>query len=522
LGNLPGFLREVFPLLGALILAAGLKAVLLALKVVPFNSDEAVVALMARHILQGARPVFFYGQAYMGSLDAWLVALAFRLVGEGVLAVRLVQAALYLLYLATLWALARRLLGMPRAPALAVWLAAVPPVLVTTYTTLSLGGYGEILVLGNLILLVGYEVVWGRWSGSWAAWLLLGVAGGLAFWTLGMAGVYLLPVAVLGLLKLGFKPWPRYLLGLAGFALGSAPWWWVNFLQRGASLEVLLKSSLPPSTLLTNLTVFCLFGLPSVLGLRPPWSPAYPPLPLLFASLVLYLSMTLYLASASRRRELPAASGVKWLFGLLILGLCALMIFTNYGIDVTGRYYLPLYLPLVLGMAVFIAAAWARRPAWGMALLALALLLNTVETARVAASPAQFTDQFTEITIFDNRHDTALIDFLKQEGELRGYTNYWVSFRIAFLSQEEILYAARLPYKADLYYNPANDRYPPYSAAVEQSQRVAYITTKHPMLDHVIRQRFTELGVDFLETQIGDFHVFYRLSRVVRPEEIGF
>jgi hypothetical protein len=117
----------------------------------------------------------------MGSLDAWLAAAAFRLVGEGVLAVRVVQAALYLLFLVSLWALARRLLQDPRAASLAVWLAAVPPVLVTTYTTLSLGGYGEVLVLGNLILLLGYEVIFGQRTGSLLAWLLLGLTGGLAF-----------------------------------------------------------------------------------------------------------------------------------------------------------------------------------------------------------------------------------------------------------------------------------------------------------------------------------------------------
>jgi hypothetical protein len=38
--------------------------------VLPFNSDEAIVGLMARHMLQGERPLFFYGQAYLGSLDA--------------------------------------------------------------------------------------------------------------------------------------------------------------------------------------------------------------------------------------------------------------------------------------------------------------------------------------------------------------------------------------------------------------------------------------------------------------------
>ena len=61
------------PLLGALLINVALKAALLYADVVPFNADEAVVALMGRHILQGERPVFFYGQAYLGSLDAWLV-----------------------------------------------------------------------------------------------------------------------------------------------------------------------------------------------------------------------------------------------------------------------------------------------------------------------------------------------------------------------------------------------------------------------------------------------------------------
>ena len=77
-----------------LLIAAIGRLLLLASGAVSFHSDEAVVALMARHINQGARPVFFYGQAYMGSLDAWLVALGFRLFGESVLSVRIIQSVL--------------------------------------------------------------------------------------------------------------------------------------------------------------------------------------------------------------------------------------------------------------------------------------------------------------------------------------------------------------------------------------------------------------------------------------------
>ena len=57
--------------IGAVVAAVLLKSTLVAVGSFPFNSDEAVVGLMAKHISQGARPVFFYGQVYMGSLDAF-------------------------------------------------------------------------------------------------------------------------------------------------------------------------------------------------------------------------------------------------------------------------------------------------------------------------------------------------------------------------------------------------------------------------------------------------------------------
>ena len=87
-------MKKTIALPGILLVALLLKGILLYVGVVSFDSDEAVVGLMARHILQGARPIFFYGQAYMGSLDAYLVAGAFALLGESVLAVRVVQLAM--------------------------------------------------------------------------------------------------------------------------------------------------------------------------------------------------------------------------------------------------------------------------------------------------------------------------------------------------------------------------------------------------------------------------------------------
>jgi hypothetical protein len=60
-----------WPLAVVLAGALVLRAALLAWDVIPFDADEAIVALMARHILRGARPCFFYGQQSMGSLRWW-------------------------------------------------------------------------------------------------------------------------------------------------------------------------------------------------------------------------------------------------------------------------------------------------------------------------------------------------------------------------------------------------------------------------------------------------------------------
>ncbi len=137
----------------ALATAAALKAALLIMNVVPFNADEAIVALMARHILQGERPVFFYGQAYLGSLDAWLIAGAFLLLGQTVLAIRVVQTVLYLGTVATTYALGLRIYGERWTATAAALLMAIPPVMVALYTTATLGGYGETLLMGNVLLL---------------------------------------------------------------------------------------------------------------------------------------------------------------------------------------------------------------------------------------------------------------------------------------------------------------------------------------------------------------------------------
>ena len=55
------------------------------------DSDEGIVGLMAKHITEGKPwPVFYYGQNYMGSLEAILAAFSFTLLGRSNFTLKLV------------------------------------------------------------------------------------------------------------------------------------------------------------------------------------------------------------------------------------------------------------------------------------------------------------------------------------------------------------------------------------------------------------------------------------------------
>jgi hypothetical protein len=74
-------------------------------------------------------------------------------------------------------------------------LLAIPTVNVTLYTTVSLGGYGEAILLGNLILLT---TIWlsRRLTTVWG-FVLWGALVGFALWVFGLTLVYSAPAGIL-------------------------------------------------------------------------------------------------------------------------------------------------------------------------------------------------------------------------------------------------------------------------------------------------------------------------------------
>lgn len=98
-----------------------------------FDSDQAVVGLMAKHLAEGrAFPLFFYGQHYMLAVEAWLAAPVFRVAGASVAALKLPLLLINLVVTGLLlWLLVRTLKRRPFEALLISIFFVIPPPLVS-------------------------------------------------------------------------------------------------------------------------------------------------------------------------------------------------------------------------------------------------------------------------------------------------------------------------------------------------------------------------------------------------------
>ncbi len=264
---------------------------------------------------------------------------------------------------------------------------------------------------------------------------------------------------------------------------------------------------------------FLLLGLPALFGMRFPWKLGIVLAPFAALALASYLAVMAYAARPLRLED--RTLGWK----LLLIQAGVFMVFfvgSRFGVDATGRYLLPLVAPLAVLTAMLLHHIRRDRPRLALALLAYVVVFNLTGTGLAAwQNPPGLTTQFGPVTRFDNRHDAELISFLLNHDGARGYSNYWVTYRIAFQSDERVILAARLPYKEDLVYSPRDAGYASYSQMADASPTAVYVTSQHPQLDALLRDRFAARNMIFQETQIGPYHVFYDLSRKVMPEELG-
>jgi hypothetical protein len=319
---------------------------------------------------------------------------------------------------------------------------------------------------------------------------------------------------------------PIGLLALViSFLIGSFPWWQAS-LQTGFAQQVneLFGSavSIEKTGWLirtgNHIFYYVFLGLPAVFGFRPPWEVRWLGLPLLPFILIGW-GLAFWRFPRLLKKTSPHYRR-NWTMLIISAGLLtAGYVFTSFGLDPSGRYFLPLAVPFSLMMAWVILSSPLNMK-FQSTLILLVLIYQAVGTIQSALkNPPGITTQFDNVTWIDHHYDQQLINFLLDKGEVRGYSNYWVAYPLAFESGEQIMFSPRLPYHPDLRYTSRDDRIPAYTRQVEKSASTAYITTFNPALDEALRKGFQRLAVSWQEETIGDFHIYYRLSRPVHPGE---
>ncbi|GCE27202.1 hypothetical protein KDA_26860 [Dictyobacter alpinus] len=157
--------------------------------------DEALTGIQAENILRGLHPIYYYDQPYMGSLEAYILALFFAVAGPSVLVLRIGMTCISLSLVVLTWFFSSALADQAKLKGsvksifmiVATLIAALPPLYDVVIELRSWGGYVEAMISMLWIMLAGLQLTQ-RWQAqasrfelTWR-WLWLGFLIGFGFW----------------------------------------------------------------------------------------------------------------------------------------------------------------------------------------------------------------------------------------------------------------------------------------------------------------------------------------------------
>jgi hypothetical protein len=438
------------------------------------------MGLAALHLSQGRDfPAFFYGQGYMGTLEAYLAVPLFWLFGPSTLALRVPTLLFYAAFVLLAYQLTRRLYT-PWLAAVTVAVLALGADRVIKNQLIAAGGYPEISPLAALLFVLALA----RRSAVYCA--AFGFVAGLLFWEdwlilpyLGAAGLILL---------IRFWREPRLLaVTLCAAAVGALP----QLIHLHSSASEFLRANKGGEGL--QLHGGLVFGVPMGTGLCSPsrcepwqmwWGPVYPLL--LVAAAVLGLRA---LAKARDHQE-----RLKQLGRLALVGAAALTLLAYArspaaaDTPVESARYLS---------ALLISTPAVLWPLWSFRLggVVIAALLGTALVATgalIAHAPTYHRD------VQQDRH---LASTLQRLGLTRVYSEYWTCNLITFATQERVMCAV---VRDDL--SQGQDRYLPYRHAVYSAGQWTYVAPAGSTMDAGLK------GQARLITEVPGYRV-YRLNR---------
>jgi hypothetical protein len=426
-----------------------------------FDSDQAIVGLMAKHLSElRAFPVFLYGQTYMLGVEAWLAAPLFAIFGASPTVLKLPLLAMNLAIALLLVRTFQREMGLHPLAAMAVSLPFIlPPVGLSAVFMDSSGGSLEPYLYVVLLWIVRRR-----------AWLL-GLVFGIGFLNREFTIYGLAAIGVIDALdrtiftRGGVLRWVQVIAiaalvwiavqGLARISSASGPGTTIRdaFTASNNLAELAARTCISPAKAVAGASRLLTLHWPAILGTAP-----YP-----------------VAAFSIESRVNQGLAGSSWL-PAAIVGLCAIGIamgrrpaangapprFAQY-LVLAGAFSVAGYLlgrcgevnfysmryELLSLLAIVGLAAWflsARPPAllktaWGITFGAWMLVL--------AVPQVRFGVEYATRPPVPAKHQ--LIRALEAQGIAYGRADYWLAYYIDFLTRERIVIASDEPKRILMY-----------------------------------------------------------------------
>jgi hypothetical protein len=483
--------------------------------------------LMALHIaFRNEHMTFYYDQNYMGSFEAYVGALFFRLFGPSVFIMRVGMLPLFALFLICIYHLTK-LLYTKTFAVVTVALMSLGSHGIIIREIFTNGGYPEINVFGVLIFLMATRLALSSYSSSqkkffqmqWRrilAYSGLGFVVGLAVWT----DLLILPVvAAAGILLLFFcwrevLPWSSLAL-LLGFTIGAFPFIVYNIhapaeqnslhvLQGLQNLDAHQLQGIPYVALHKLVGAF-LISLPSSTGIDsvctvedyPLFGAVHPTgcsilqgaWAIGFTMLWLTATYLSYTALGKLWRQTPRSfkdgqKSVQQMARLMLLVSAAItfVLFASSTAAVlhplpSSRYLICLFLvtpallwPLWNGSGTHkTLTPSVGIPKWIKAMLIVRIGILLLIASIFLLGTIRIFAEIPDAQAAYDKQD-ALVHHLIDIGETRIYTDYWTCNRIVFQSKEQIICAC-----LNEQLGQGLDRYKPYLSIVRMAKHPAYV-----------------------------------------------
>lgn len=498
--------------LGCVLLGALVRLHLLFASNFVIDSDEAIVGLMGKHILEGKTvPIFYYGQHYMGSLEAVIVSIFFALFGVNSVSLKVVPFLFSLALLPVAYSLFSHLMGRFGARC-ALLLLSIPPLALTEWSSRARGGFIEVIVLATWALLCCVRYLkHGRVGELYLCSFVLG----LAWWVNNQIIFYMGPIGCVCALYLlsardGSRPIrisvkaKTVMVSLLLFIGGGLPYWIYNIENSFVSFRMFTSSG--STEVWKHLGGLFKFALPILFGAKRFWhveevfpfsaSLVY----LLYGAIIISVIWTLrtqiaYMVIGRVSGAAPVLLPFIFIFG------CIVFVASSFGfLSQAPRYLLPLYIPLFGMVGCYADSLYPKRATFAIVTVATLILVNLASIyaggVSIPGEPLVYNGERV------SKDHSELISWLKEKGIKKVRTNYWIGYRLAFESQESITFS--------MYGEPRQIRINSYEVPVLEDLKNPLVLV--PSQAFLAKKGMDFLGFQYKEISLSGYVVLYDIE----------